>query len=574
MSLDREALFAADSIYFNGIIHTFDRQDSTCTALALKDGRIVAVGSDADIRSLAGAATEPIDLQGRCVVPGINDSHMHAALTGGIRPPLTLDAGYPAVKSIADIKEAVRARAAAAKPGEWIRGAGWNEGYLAECLADRSRHMTRWDLDEIAPGNPVYLVSFTQHELVANSKALEIAGIGRDTQTEPGSEIVKDPASGEPTGMLLELPAEGLMMRVVPPWSRLDKRKAILAIMGDLNARGITSATDAALGPGGTGFQGGFFDAECISVYNDLHNEGLLTVRMNLLYLFGSYGAISLADFEKSIPEIGIHSGFGDEWLRIGGVKLFADGIPQTKTAWLQEDYPDGGNGSLVLPGATAAERCEELARMIEFAHSHNFQCAIHAIGDRAIEACVDGFVRAESADPRGLRHYLVHCDLIRPADIARVVAHGVGVATQPILKWIFSDSIDQAIGVERSEWQFPLRSLLDAGVHVSLSSDSPVSEPDWLQGVEAAVLRKSKASGTVRGPAQCIAAREAVRLFTMGGAWQDHMEKHKGSLEPGKLADFCVLNRDILGVRPEEIHALTNVATVVGGKRVYENGL
>ena len=140
-------------------------------------------------------------------------------------------------------------------------------------------------------------------------------------------------------------------MRVVPPWGREDKRNAILSIMRDLNARGITSATDAALGPGGTGFQGGFFDAECISVYNDLHNEGLLTVRMNLLYLFGSYGAISLADFEKSIPEIGIHSGFGDEWLKIGGIKLFADGIPQTKTAWLSQEYPDGGFGSLVLSG-------------------------------------------------------------------------------------------------------------------------------------------------------------------------------------------------------------------------------
>ena len=363
-------------------------------------------------------------------------------------------------------------------------------------------------------------------------------------------------------------------MRVVPPWSREDKRNAILFIMKDLNARGITSATDAALGPGGTGFQGGFFDAECISVYNDLHNEGLLTVRMNLLYLFGSYGAISLKDFEKSIPEIGIHSGFGDEWLKIGGIKLFADGIPQTKTAWLHQDYPDGGNGSLVLPGATDEERCEELAQMIGFAHRHNFQCVVHAVGDRAIEACVDGFVRAEGADPRRLRHYLVHCDLITPADIKRIVQYGVGVSTQPILQWVFSDSIDQAIGVERSEWHFPLRALLDAGVHVSLSSDSPVSEPDWIQGVEAAVLRRSKASGTVRGPAQCITTREAIRLYTMGGAWQDHMEKRKGSLEPGKLADFCILDRSILSVEPEEIHTVKNVATVVGGRRVYEEGL
>ncbi len=174
----KTALFAADSIYFNGKVATFDADDSVERALAVKGDRILAVGSDAEIRELAGASTEVVDLQGKTVLPGINDSHMHAALTGGTRPPLTIDVGSPAVKSIADVKEVIRARAAILKPGEWIRGAGWNEGYLDECLADRSRHITRWDLDEVAPENPVYLVSFTQHELVANSKALQIAGIG------------------------------------------------------------------------------------------------------------------------------------------------------------------------------------------------------------------------------------------------------------------------------------------------------------------------------------------------------------------------------------------------------------
>ena len=275
-----------------------------------------------------------------------------------------------------------------------------------------------------------------------------------------------------------------------------------------------------------------------------------------------------------SIPMVGIHSGFGDQWLKIGGIKLFADGMPQTKTAWLHGEYPDGGNGSLVLPGATEKERYEELVSMIVFAHKHGFQCGIHAIGDRAIESCIDGFLKAKQEDPRELRHYLVHCDMISDADIKRVAANNIGVSTQPILKWVFSDAIDKAVGVERSERQFPLRSLLDAGVHVSLSSDAPVTDPDWLQGVEAAVLRKSKASGTVRGPEQRITAREAIRLFTMGGAWQDHMERRKGSLEPGKLADFCVLDQDIFSAAAEDIHAITNVGTVVGGKVVYDAGL
>ncbi len=566
--------WAADFIYLNGKVLTADPEDSLAEALAVKGDKILAVGSDSEIRELAGGSTEVIDLGRKTILPGINDSHTHSAMYGGSRPPLTLDVSFPAVRSIADIKEAVRARAATIKPGEWIRGNGWDYGYLAESLADRSRVLTRWDLDEVAPDNPTFLVDFSQHRLVANSRALELAGITRETTTEPGSEIVKDSASGELTGMLVELPAQGLLMRVVPLWTREEKRAAILNVMQMMNARGITSVTDAALGAGGMAFQGGMLGSECISVYNDLHNEEALTLRVNILYLFGSYGAISLKDFEETIPALGIHSGFGDEWLKIGGIKLFADGIPQTKTAWMHEEYPGGGNGSLVMPGATDQERQEQLISMIAFAHKNGFQCGIHAVGDRAIETCIDGFLNAQEQDSQQLRHYLIHCDLITDADIRRIAANNIGVAAQPILKWVFSDAIDEMLGIERSERQFPLRRLLDAGVNVSLSSDAPVTAPDWLQGVEAAVLRKSKASGTVRGPDQCITTAEAIRGYTMGGAWQDHMEKRKGSLEPGKLADFCVLDQDILSVPPEEIHTISNVATVVGGRLVYDVGL
>jgi predicted amidohydrolase YtcJ len=565
---------AADSIYLNGNIITADANDSIAAALAVKGEQIVAVGSDEEIREIAGKSTDIIDLAGKTVLPGINDSHTHAAMYGGSQPPLTLDLGFPTVRSIADIKDAVRARAAVLRPGDWIRGNGWDYGYLAECLTDGSRCLSRWELDEVAPDHPVYLVDFTQHRLIANTRALDLAGITRDSKTEPGSEIVKDPVTGEPTGELVELPAQGLLMKVVPPWTREEIRAGVLTMMRAMNARGITSVTDAALGPGGTGFQGGLLGSQCISVYNDLHNEEALTLRVNVLYLFGEYGALSLKDFEESMPLIGIHSGFGDQWLKIGGVKLFADGIPQTGTAWMSEEYPNGGHGSLVMPGATDDERCAELAKMILFAHKNGFQCAIHAVGDRAITACVDGFVLAQQAEPKELRHYLVHCDLINDFDIKRVAAHSIGVSAQPILKWVFSDAVDSVLGLERAERQFPLRSLLDAGVHVSLSSDTPVTAPDWLQGVEAAALRKSKASGTVRGAGERITVQEAIRLYTVGGAWQDHMERRKGSLESGRLADFCVLDQDILSVSPEEIHALRNVGTVVGGRIVYDQGL
>lgn len=567
-------IWAADSIYVNGKVLTIDPEDSIASALAVKGDKIVAVGSDSEIRQLGGNSTQVVDLAGKTVLPGINDSHIHAAMYGDSRPPLTLDLGFPTVKSISDIKEAVRKRACQIEPGEWIRGNGWDDGYLDECLADPSRQLSRWDLDEVAPNHPTFLADFSQHRLVANSRALQLAGITRDTRAQSGSEVVKDPVTGEPTGMLMELPAQGLLMRVVPERTSDEKRAAILGVMRALNARGITSVTDPALGAGGSSFQGGMLGPECISLYNDLHDEEALSLRVNILYLFGKYGAISLEDLREVIPLVGIHSGFGDEWLKIGGIKLFADGIPPTKSAWLWEEYPDGGNGSLVLPGATEQERYDELVGMITFAHRHGFQCGIHAIGDRAIESCVDGLVEAQREDPRELRHYLIHADFIADADVRRIAANNIGVSTQSVLKWVFSDAIDRAVGIARSERQFPLRSLVDAGVHVSLSSDAPVTAPDWLRGVEAAVLRMSKASGTVRGPGETITVREALRLYTMGGAWQDRMERRKGSLEPGKLADFCVLDQDILSVPPEEIHCITNVGTVVGGKVVYDVGL
>jgi predicted amidohydrolase YtcJ len=559
-----------DLVYIDGNILTLDASGTIASALALKDGKIVAVGDDRQIRGLAGKSTKLVGLGGVTVLPGVNDSHLHTAAYGGSRPPLTLDVGYPAVKSIEDIKRVLQARAAEVKPGEWIRGMGWDEGYLAECLEDPSRRLTRWDLDQASPHNPAYLIAFTQHEIVANSLALKLAGITGDTVSSPGSEVVKLAVTGEPTGMLREMAAHSLLQRVVPPLTPSEKRQAIVEMMRRVNERGITSVTEPAMGPGGANIEGGLLGPECISIYNDLLNEGVLTCRVNILWLLGEAGSLSLKDLAKTMPQLGIHSGFGNEWLKIGGIKLFADGIPNAKTAWMHSDYPDGGNGSLVIPGDSDGERHDELVNQIVLAHRCGFQCGVHAIGGKAVEACIDGFIEAQRHDTRDLRHYVIHGDFISPADIERAARNNIGVSAQPILKWVFSDLMDRAVGQELSGWQSPLRSLLDAGVHVSGSSDAPVTEPDWLQGVEAAVLRRSKASGTVRGPQQRITTLEALRMFTMGSAWQDHLEHLKGSIEPGKLADLCFLDRDILSTPPDEIHTIKNLATVVGGRLVY----
>jgi hypothetical protein len=564
----------ADLALINGKVITVDRRFSIAQAIAIKGDRIAAVGQNSEVEPFIGEDTLVTDLQGKPVLPGINDAHTHTALFGGTRPPLALDLAYPAVKSIKDCAEAVGEKVKTLAPGEWVRGIGWDEGFLEECTKDRQRHPTRWDLDPVSPHNPVCLSEFSVHTLWLNSKALELAGITEETQVPPGGEIVKDPKTGLVTGILRELAAQGLVMKVVPPWTKAQKRQAILAAVAELNALGITSITEGALGSGGTGYQGGLLDAECISIYNDLSNEGALNVRVGILYLFGEYGANSLKDFQQILPQIGIHSGFGNERLRIGGIKIFADGIPPSKTAWMREEYVGGGFGSLVLPGATDEERIAELHDMIWYAHHNGFQVGVHVTGDRAAQAAIGGFVKAEKKEPKGLRHYFIHADFVSAEDAKRAADHDIGCSVQPGLSWTVADFMLDIVGENRVARQWPYRTLLDAGVHVSGSSDLPCTYPSWLQAIQSAVLRESMATGTVRGPEERITREEAIRMYTWEGAWQDHMEQVKGSLEVGKLADLCILDRDLLTVDAHAIGEIRNLATVLGGKIVYNAGL
>jgi len=564
-------LLAADLVIINGKIVTVDKEFSIAQAVAVKDGKIIAVGKNDEVKALAGKNTKVLDLKGKTVLPGINDSHIHAFAYWGTRPPLAVDVGYPAVKSISDVVKAVADKVKAVKPGEWIQGWGWDEGYLDECLKDLARHPTKQDLDSVSPNNPVCLNDFSGHVIWVNSKALELAEVTKATPTPSGGEITKNPATGEPTGLLKELPAEGLVMRVIPPFTREQKRAVILTAMKELSSLGITSITEGALGPGGGEFQGGLLGSECISVYNDLYNEGKLSVRVNILLLFGEYGALSFKDIQKGVSYLGLHSGFGSEWLRIAGVKLFADGIPPSKTAWMHEEYVGGGSGSLVLPGETDEERYNELINMIVHVNKHGFQLGIHATGDRAIDACVDGYIKALDEHPWDARHYIIHGDLATPECIKRMARYNIGVAVQSGIKWTISDFMDNLVGEKRSAWQWPLRTFIDNGVHISGSSDAPGCYPNWKQGIEAAVLRESKATGKVSGPEQCITREEAIRSYTIGGAWQDHMENIKGSIEAGKLADLCILDEDILTVEPHRIKDIRTVMTIVGGKIVYD---
>jgi predicted amidohydrolase YtcJ len=553
---------------------TVDARFSTAQALAIRGNRIVAVGENDEIRLLLGGDTEVVDLKGRTVLPGINDCHSHTALWAGTRPPYVLDLAYPNVRSVKDILQRVREKVETLQPGEWVRGAGWDSGYLEECVADPSFRLDRRLLDAVSPDNPVALADFSVHSLWANSMALRLAGIARDTVGPVGGGIEKDLQTGEPTGMLREFAAADLVMGLIPPLTRVQKREAIAAALDEMSAMGITSTTEPALGPGGDSYQGGLLGSECIGAYQDLLDEGRLKVRVNVLYLVGDYGSCSLADLQAALPGLGFHSGFGNEKLKIGGIKIFADGIPPNKTAWMSKEYIGGGHGSLVIPGASDEERRRELESMIVYAHGYGFQVGIHTVGDLAIEAAISGFVKAENEDPRGLRHYVMHIDFITAAQARVLAKHDLGVNITPTLPWTISDMNVDIVGLEQVQKEWPYRLVADAGCHLAASSDAPCTYPSWLQGIQSAVLRESKATGTVYSPDQCLTVEEAVRMYTIGGAWQDRQEDIKGSIERGKLADLCVLDEDILRADPHDITSIKNVMTIMDGQVVFASGL
>ncbi|MBI5443109.1 MAG: amidohydrolase [Deltaproteobacteria bacterium] len=563
----------ADLVLVNAKVITVDGDFSLREAVAVSKGRILAVGRTDEVRKLARPSTRVLDLKGLPVLPGINESHLHGPFFGATRPPLALDLTYPAVRSIPEMVEALRKKALETAPGEWIRGFGWDQASLEECRDDPSRLPRKYDLDPVTPRNPVVFTDFSGHTLLVNSRALELAGVTRETPDPPSGEVERD-ERGDPTGILKEPQAQALVSVHVPLLTREEKKTALLTALRHLNANGVTSFTDAAIGPGGDTYVGGVMSAEFVALYQELLAEGKLTARATVLLLLGQYGALTYDELEEGLRTFPRPGTPEPTWLQFPGVKLFADGIPLTYTSWMNEPYVSGnaGRGRSVLAGATEAEQAENLARMIALVHRQGFQVAVHATGDRAIDATVEGFARALREDPGGdPRHYVIHGDFISPRTTALLAELGCGLAIQPFIGVMIADFEPAIVGKERAAREWPLRSLLDAGVKLTSNSDAPVTYPNWRKGVQAAVLRESLLSGAVSGPEERITVEEALRTYTINGAWQDGMDDVKGSIEPGKCADFCVIGEDILRVDPHRIGDIPVLMTIAGGEVVFD---
>jgi predicted amidohydrolase YtcJ len=560
----------AELVVVGARVHTGAAPRPDAQAVAIQGGRITAVGPAREIRALTGPRTEVLELPGATLLAGINDAHAHIAQWGASRPPLALDVSPRTVGSIAEIAEMVRAAAAAQPPGTWIRGFGWDVGFLAECTADPRRRLTRADLDAAAPDHPVILADFSIHAIWVNSKAIEIAGVTRDTPTPTGGDISRD-AHGEPEGVFSEFAAQDLIQQHVPDLSREERRTAIAAATAELHRLGTTSVTDPALGPGGGS---GMLGTETLHAYEDMARDGELGLRVSALLLFGGEGTVTADAMRAGLETFRVDAPVGSR-LRVGGIKIFADGIPPLHTAWLHEPYADAPTrGSLVIPGDDEGARVAKLHELVRLAHAAGHQVGIHATGDAAIDATVAAFAAAVARHPReDTRHYVIHADLTYAATLRTMGAHGFGASSQPSIKTAAAHLSALLLGEERAAYQWPYRSMLDAGVPLVFSSDAPVVWPDWRQGVAAAVLRTSAANGVVYGPEERITVQEAIAAYTTGGAWQDFAEDEKGTVEPGKVADLCVLGGDPFTADPAEIPEMPILATVLDGDPVYVAG-
>ena len=546
----------ADIVLHGGNVITADEKKPRAQGVAVKDGRILWVGTNEGVKQAVGRGTQVRDLKGMTLVPGFIESHNHTLMFGLGLSSIDLTK----VNSIEEISALVKERAAAQKEGTWITGVGYNQNELRE-----KRHPFKEDLDKAAPKHLVSLRHTSAHGIVVNSLALAAAGITRATPDPEGGKIGKDVKTSELTGLLLESPA----MKLIEDHMPKPNLEELVAALGNASRKflseGITSAMDASVGGNDIPLQ--------IAAYQEAVERGVLKVRHNLA--IWSEAVFDYSRFEESLREgrekllgLGIRTGLGDEKLRIGPFKIIVDGAFSTVTAVTYEPYGidanDRGCGVLVVEP-------EKLARLASLIHGLGWQLSIHGIGDKAIDVCLDAFEAAQKSKPRkNVRHRLEHCTMVLPRMFDRIKRLGIIPVLQPGFIWELGDNWFRQLGKETCAQFKPFRTLLDNKVLMAFSSDRPVVSGAPLLGIHSAVNQKTR-TGQDYAPHEKITPEEALRCYTINGAYATFEEKTKGSLAVGKLADLAILAEDLTQIKPERIKDIPVVATMVGGELCYQ---
>lgn len=522
----------SELVFYNANIHTQDARQPRAQAMAIRDHRILAVGTADQMRVLLPDA-EALDLGGRCVIPGLIDAHLHAEwIAVGLK---NIDAETPTLN---ELLRRVAERAALTPKGQWIRGHGWNQNVWGGTFP------TKADLDRVAPEHPVYLTAKSGHAGWANSIGLKLAGITAGTVDPANGEIVRD-HRGEPTGVFFEDAMKLIESKLpaITPQQVADAMRDMLPLM---QRAGLTGVHD-------------FDGARALQAWQILKERGELKLRVSK--------TLPVALLPHAIA-LGIRSGFGDDWLRINSVKAFADGALGPQTALMIEPY----EGSSTNRGIVVTDK-EEMFENVRKASAAGLSSTIHAIGDKATHDVLDVFalVRAEESDAR-LRHRIEHVQLLHPDDFNRLGQLNVIASMQPIHATSDMLIADKYWG-KRSAGAYAWRTQLNAGATLAFGSDAPVESFNPFWGIHAAVTRRrTDGSPAPDGwyPQQRLTVDEAVRGFTLGAAYASYDEHRKGSLTPGKLADLIVLDRDIYTIEPMAIADTHVLATMIDGEFVH----
>jgi hypothetical protein len=519
-------------ILTNGVFHTMDPAVPRASAVAIRDGRFLFVGDVAGCRSALGSGNaRTVDCGGRCVLPGLTDSHLHFKWYAE-----SLHAVDVETPTLEEALARVRAAAEAAKPGQWITGSGWNHNvWGVGALPDKR------PLDKVSPRNPVVLQAKSGHALWVSSLALEKASIALDTSDPPGGKIAHG-ADGEPSGVLLEKAME-IVFAAIPKPTTADLAAMFRDAQAAAHTAGLTGVHD-------------FDNALAFQAFRELEARGELALRVTKGIPHESLGAAI---------ELGLKTGFGGELIRFGQVKMFADGALGPQTAWMLAPYEESWNTG--IPTLTEEEMSADIGR----ANAAGLSCAIHAIGDAACHAVLNAYERAAARGP-AVRNRIEHVQLLHPGDIARLGKRGIIASMQPL--HATSDMlIAERYWGARCGGAYAWRALLEAGTALAFGSDCPVEIPDPLVGIHAAVTRRRRdGSPGPDGwrPELRVSVDEAVRGYTLGAAYAAARERELGSISTGKLADLTILEQDIYAIDAHEIRDAKAAATMVGGRFVH----
>jgi predicted amidohydrolase YtcJ len=537
-----------DIILYNGKVVTVDKNFNIAQAVAIRDGKFLAVGRNTNILALAGRGTLKMDLKGKTVIPGLIDSHNHMEEAGEALYKVPLGKARTVAEALTLIKE----WAAKTKAGEWIRGGGWHP--LAQL--QEKRYLTRWEIDSVAPDNPVFLPT-VGHFVMVNSYAMRLAGITKDTPNPTGGEIQRDPVTGEPNGVLAEA-AIPLVSNAVPPWPFDLRVKMYKDAMKTFNSAGLT------------GIVIGVTDPDSFKIYQHIWANREATIRASLMYCPTGEPIPTepLDEWERIIRGIGCYSDFGDDWLSFSGIKLIVDGGMTLRTAYMREPYPHDTTyygSSLILP--------ERLNKLVAICNRYNWRVGIHCVGDAAIDKVLEAYEYANKEKSIvGRRFILIHASLMQPDQMERAKRLGVRVDLQNDFMWDKAATVERFLGKERANRACPTRWTIDRmGIEsIGAGTDYPVNTYNPFINMYVMVSRKDK-NGVVYGANQAINREEALRLYTNGSAAYSFKEHAKGSIESGKLADLVVISHDILTCPEESMKDIQAVTTIVGGKIVYE---